>query len=575
MELYSFGNYSTYEGDGSFFYRYPGNGTVEDLRLEDGSIYNPLEKFPGGFTPRFVGDITDYSILGGLRGEFGSGTMYDVSLRYGYNEIEYTLFNTINPSLGPDSPTSFRPGDLSNAETQFQADFSHEFDVGMAGPLVAAVGFSYMDEKYEVVQGEQSSYEAGPFATSDPFGFCADGGATTPVGDDVIASGSTLDCADPDDPVYQVVGVGSNGFPGYAPGFSETYQRDSYAVYLDMSGDVTDALFLQGAVRFEDYSDFGDETVWKLAGMYRFTENFALRASVGTGFRAPTPGQQGTTNVSTRLPNGFPVATGLFPAGSPVAQALGAEALTAETSTNYTIGATAEFGDLTMTLDFYRIDIDDRLYSISTLDVSADPDAGDAYDNYLSLVEAGVVGAESIGGVFYFQNAFDSKTQGVDLVATYPVAWENGQATTFTLSMNYNESELASNADDFLNPEDQYDFENREPNWRGMFTAVHAIGDLSLLLRASYFGAYGDSDNETPLAVQNFSSTWFLDVEGSYQFTDSLGLTVGGRNITDEFPDEIDRSVNGNDYCCGRVFASTTVVPWQGGYYYARLRLDL
>lgn len=569
VELYSFGNYSTYEGDGGFFYRYPGNGTIEDLRLEDGSTYNFLEIFPGGFTPRFLGDIEDYSAVGGLRGQFSNGFAYDLSVRYGYDEISYKLWNTVNPSLGPDTPTSFKPGDLANEELQVQIDLSQEFDAGFASPLVVAFGLSYLDESYDIKGGEPLSYEAGPFSLSDPFDFC-DGTAPTAAGAAVIAGGSDLDCANPDDPVYTVVGVGSNGFPGYSPEFSDKYSRDSYAAYVDVSTDVTDKLFLQAAARYEDYSDFGDELVGKLAGIFRITDNFALRASVGTGFRAPTPGQQGTTNVSTRLPNGFPVATGLFPASGPVAQALGAEDLQAETSTNYTFGATADIGDLALTVDFYRIDIDDQLYAISTLDVSTDPTSGGAYDNYLALVDAGVVGAESIGGVLYFTNAFDTKVTGVDVVATYPIDWANGQSTNLTASINYNKIELTSNADEFLNAEDQFDFENQDPNVRAVVGAVHTIGPFSAMGRVSYYGEFEDSQNGT--ATQKFDPTFFVDLEASYQFTETISAAIGGRNVFDEYPDKIDRSLG--DYCCGREYASSSVVPWQGGYYYMRLNVD-
>ena len=148
--------------------------------------------------------------------------------------------------------------------------------------------------------------------------------------------------------------------------------------------------------------------VYKVAGFYQLTDDVGFRSSFGTGFRAPTPGQQGTTNVSTRLPDGFPVATGLFPAGGDVAQALGAEALSPEKSTNFTLGMTANYGDLTLTVDYYNIKLEDRLYSVSTRDVSTtvvtDPDADgyDAYQNYLALSGANVSGAESIGGVFFF-----------------------------------------------------------------------------------------------------------------------------------------------------------------------------
>jgi iron complex outermembrane receptor protein len=422
--LYAFGNYSESETDGGFFYRFPGNGTIEDLRQEDGSIYSPLEKFPGGFTPRFFGDVTDYSVVGGIKGDFNAALSYDISARFGFNGVEYTLKNTINPSLGAASPTSFRPGDLENEETQIQVDFAYEFDAGLTSSAILAFGLSYLDESYDVVTGELSSFVAGPHSGSDPFEFC-NAGVATAAGTAVIATGSTLDCADANDPAFTVVGVGSNGFPGYSPAFSDLYERDSYAVYADLSADVTEDLFLQAAIRYEDYSDFDSEIVGKIAMQYDINETFGLRGSFGTGFRAPTPGQQGTTNVSTRLPQGVPVATGLFPALSAVSQALGATPLKPETSTNYTFGVTGEFDKLSVTLDFYRIDIEDRFYAISTLGVSTDPTSSN-FANFQALQAAGVAGAETIGGVFYFTNAFDTKTTGMDLVATYPLEWSNG-----------------------------------------------------------------------------------------------------------------------------------------------------
>jgi iron complex outermembrane receptor protein len=577
MELYAFANYGMVESDGSFFYRYPGNGTIEDLRNEDGSIYNPLEKFPGGFTPRFEGEVEDFSAAGGIRGNVTDATTFDLSVRYGSNEIDYRLFNTINPSLGPDSPTDFRPGTLTNEEMQVQLDMVTEFDVGFSGPLVFSYGASYLDETYDVGQSSQpESYSAGPHAVSDPFGLCNADGTPTDKGAALpnAPADEPLDCANPDDPVYTVVGVGSNGFPGYSPEFSEEYTRDSYAFYADLSADVTDKLLLQGAIRFEDYSDFGDETVGKIAARYNLTDNFALRGSFGTGFRAPTPGQQGTTNVSTRLPNGFPVATGLFPAGGTVAQALGAEELAPETSTSYTLGFTATLGALELTFDYYNIEIDDRFRAVSTLDVSADPDAGDAYDRYLALVAAGVVGAESIGGVNYFQNAIDTETSGFDVVANYPMEWSNGHSTDFSLAFNYNDTELLSDNLDVLNPEDEFDLENQLPNTRWNATAFHRMGDFTIMGRARYFGEWEDSDNTSPLSIQEYDAVVFFDLEGSWQINDNIRATVGGRNLFDEYPDQVDRIASDNDYCCGRLYPSTAVADWQGGYYYARVRFD-
>lgn len=570
MKFYAFGNYSESEGDGSFYYRYPGNGTIQDLREADGSIYSPLEKFPGGFTPRFFGDITDYSLVGGLEGEFANGITYDVSGRYGSNEISYTLKNTVNPSMGSDSPTSFHPGDLINEELQFSADFTKYFEAGLYSDVLVAFGLTYMEESYELKGGNEESYKAGPYALPDPWDFC-DAGVATEAGLAVIANGSTLDCADNGDPVYQVVGVGSNGFPGYSPEYSGKYERDMAGVYMDVSSDVSEALYLQAAMRYEDYSDFGSELVGKVAFKYTLTDDFNMRGSVGTGFRAPTPGQQGTTNVSTRLPNGVPVATGLFPAISPVGQALGANALTPEKSLNYTLGVTGKLDDLSITLDFYRIELDDRFYAVSTLDVSTDPTSGDAYANYLKLEAAGVQGANTIGGVNYFQNAFDTVTNGMDFVMTYTMG-----DTILTTSVNYNKTEVKGFGSEelsaYLNGEDQFDLENSVPEWRSVISAKHNFDLLTILVRANVYGSYENAIDSAATTIQEYGSTIFFDLEASYQLSENLSVSAGARNIFDEYPDKDGNGDRDNrDDCCGAVYWASNIVDWQGGYYYARL----
>lgn len=560
VELYAFGNYSETEGDGSFFYRYPGNGTIEDIRLQDGSVWSPLEFFPGGFTPRFAGEVTDYSLAAGVKGMSGKWT-YDISGRFGSSEIDYTLSNTINPSMGNESPTSFKPGSLTNEEKQLQADFTYDLD-----EYIFAFGLSYMDESYDISGGEEDSYTAGPYASADPWGFCNDDGTATAAGSAI----ADLDCADDSDPVYTVVGVGSNGFPGYSPEFSGEYNRDSYAVYTDISGDVTDKLFAQAALRYEDYSDFGSELVYKVAGIYQLTDEIALRSSYGTGFRAPTPGQQGTTNVSTRLPNGFPVATGLFPASSAVAQALGASALAPEKSTNITFGMTADYGDFTLTVDYYNIELEDRLNAISTLDVSSDPDAEDPedYQRYLSLANAGVSGAESIGGVFYFQNAFDTTTEGVDVVATYNMQSDMGD-TTFTASFNYNKTTLDNDPENFYNEEDEFDLENGTPDFRGTASVKHSIEDWMIVARMNYYGEYENAASSSLDVIQTFGTEILFDLELTYHISESLSLSAGARNLFDEYPDAGTDEMG--ETCCGRIYRSDSIVDWQGGYYYTKL----
>ena len=485
---------------------------------------------------------------------------YDISARYGSNEIAYTLENTINPSMGPDSPTSFRPGDLTNEELQLSADFTQLFDVGFDSELVLAFGLTYMEETYELGGGDEASYSVGAYSSPDPHGFC-NAGSATDAGLAVIANGSTLNCADENDAVFQAVGVGSNGFPGFSPEYSGSYERDMMGVYVDLSSDITEKLFLQTAFRYEDYSDFGSELVGKLAFKYSLTDKVNVRGSVGTGFRAPTPGQQGTTNVSTRLPDGLPVATGLFPALSAVGQALGAEALKPETSVNYSLGLSGNFDALTLTLDFYNIALEDRFYAVSTIDVSSDPDSGDAYDKFLALDAAGVDGANTIGGVNYFQNAFDTTTSGMDFVATYTMG-----NTVLTGSVNYNTTEIDSDISDFLSNEDAFDLENSTPEWKGVVSAKHSFDALTVLIRANIYGAYENAIDTDATTTQEYDPVVLFDLEMNYPISDALTLSAGARNIFDTYPDKDD-----GDDCCGAVYWSGNTVDWMGGYYYARL----
>jgi iron complex outermembrane receptor protein len=461
-----------------------------------------------------------------------------------------------------ESPTKFNPGALANEETQFQADFTYDFE-----SYVFAFGLSYMDESYEITEGDYDSYATGPYALPDPWGFCSD----TPPDSLDVALANGLDCDDSNDPVYNTVSVGSNGHPGYSPDFSQTYSRDSYAVYTDISGDITDKLFAQAAIRYEKYSDFDAETVYKIAGFYQLTEEVGIRSSYGTGFRAPTPGQQGTTNVATSFPFADPVNVGLFPANGDIAQALGAEKLKPETSTNYTFGVTANYGDFTLTADYYNIAIEDRFYTISTLYADATAAEGsEELANYESLYAAIGVQANSIGGARYFQNAFDSITEGVDIVGTYHLMSEYGD-TIFTASFNYNSTEYDSDPSEFFNREDQFDFENIDPKTRGVLSVKHSYEDFQLTGRLSYFGEYTNSNDlgGEDMLYQDYGAEFMFDVEGAYHLNDNITLFVGVKNLFDNYPEE-DTTGDARN---GAIYLTSSLVSWQGGYYYVKANM--
>ena len=580
-ELYAFANYSNSESDGDFNFRNPEAGINNTpVRTPDGSIFQFRDRFQAGFTPRFGGNIIDYSVTAGVRGEFTDDFFYDFTGRYGSNTIYYTLWNTVNPSLGESSPDFFSPGDLISDEYALNADFVYEWDAGyFASPITVAFGAEYRDEGYELVEGDVASYIAGPYAFADPYGFC-DATTLTPTaaGATVIAAGSTLDCADADDPVYNVAGVGSNGFPGYDPDFVGSFNRDSQAVYVDFAADVTDSFFANISIRAENFSDFGETLDGKIAGRLKVTEFFNLRGSIGTGFRAPTPGQLSTTNVATIFDGGTePIARGLFPATNPVSASLGAQPLDPEKSVNISFGGTASFGDLSLTVDAYQIEIEDQFQAVSNISVTDEIRA--------DLLAAGVPGADTVGRINFFQNAFDSKTSGVDVVATYTKDWGDSGTTTLTGSLNFNEFEIESvnisntqGTDDpsddtpLFNDEAVFDFENASPNTRGVFTVQHEIDALTLLARANYYGEFTVSNFLTgnpDLQFQEFGSEVQFDLEGTYAFTDDFAATLGVRNVTDEYPDEGDPALR--ETTNGRIYRSDSVADWQGTFYYLRL----
>lgn len=566
-ELYAFGNWSESESNANFFHRRPVIGIFNESRLEDGSTFTYRDIFPAGFTPQSFGDVEDRSIVAGLRGEWSNGLTYDFSYRSGESEFEWNLFNTVNASMGAESPTQFYLGDLVNEETQYQADFSWEFESG----ALLAFGASYLDEEYDITEGEPASYAPGTYAVPDPHGFCNDDGTSTAAGAAVIANGSTLDCADSSDPVYFVGQVGSNGNPGYGPEFAQSYGRDATSLYVDLSHQVTDTLFLQGAIRGEDYSDFGTEVTWKLAGILDITDNFAIRGSLGTSLRAPTPGQQGTTNISVRLPNGEPVLRGLFPASSNVARAVGAAPLKPELADNITVGFTADISNINLTVDFYSIDIEDRVFiNEDANDVSTDPTAGAAYDRYLALLAAGVANAEQFGQVNYFGNAFDTSTEGVDVVATTPLDWGSNGVTDLSLALNYTENDFdspLSQVSTFLTVEEQADYRKLRPEFRGIFTARHEVDRLAVIGRLSYYGDYEKAKNDGSLH-QKFGSVLYTDLEVQYQLNDTVRLSGGARNLFDEYPDQ---GITEFSYvCCGNLYGYQNNLDWQGRYFYAR-----
>jgi iron complex outermembrane receptor protein len=571
IQLYSWANYSDSDSNVDFFHRRPTDQNLAPLRTETGEIYDPRTLYPASFTPRFAGNVIDASFTGGVRGEFDGGMTYDFSGRWGESMIKYKIFNTLNPSLGPETPTSFRPGDLAADEIAFNADFATSFDVGFISDVYVAFGFEYRDEGYELFQGDRLSYAVGPYASSDPWDFEVDA-------DEAAAgqNGGSVGCfipgiqydptslCHPGDPIHNVVAVGSNGFPGYGPLTASTYNRDSWAAYLDLESDITDRFMASISGRYEDFSDFGNNFSVRLAARLQINDALALRASAGTGFRAPTPGQISSTSVRTGIVDGSPVARGVFTAAHPVSQFFGAMPLHDETSTQFTVGIAAQPTDnFTLTLDYYFIALDDRIW------MSSDFDAGPAQD-------AGVPGAENIESVRFFVNDMDTETSGIDLVAHYNLDWRGGD-TLFSIAANLNDTKVTRRTDRqtdptdptpvyFVHDRDVFRIEKGNPEYRAYLTARHSWdSNVSLFLRGSWFGDFQVS-NGNVTQVETMEGEMFWDFEVTWDINDMLRVTLGGNNIFDARAGPAPSFRN----CCGAPVHRDTTMDWQGSYYYVR-----
>jgi iron complex outermembrane receptor protein len=394
--------------------------------------------------------------------------------------------------------------------------------------------------------------------------------------------------------------IGAHGFAGFSPQQAGEWTRGNYAVYGDLEADITERFTLAAAVRFEDFQDFGNTTNGKLAARFAFTDAFALRGSVSTGFRAPTPGQANVTKISTVTVGGELQQRGQIPPTNPIATALGSAPLDAEDATNFTLGAVWDVTDtLSLTLDFYQIEIEDRIAQTGTI-VIADFDANDPAFNDVNcpttkaangdlaecLQETGVPGASDLSSVSFFTNDFDTTTTGVDLVATWALDWGGAGTGSLTAAWNFTVTEVDS-AGEEVSRDRVVELENFNPQNRGIFTYQHFIGNLRLLGRASFYDSWIDADdadddpadptqytlNCSNNADQCFDSEWIFDVEAAYTFADKYSVIVGAQNLFDEFG-LVDKNNLDGTIGSGNTFSQSTPFGQDGGFWYLRLRAD-
>lgn len=488
-------------------------------------LLNPIHtEFPGGYSPLFGADIKDYEVVLGLRGDINSNFSWDARIRTAENEITYVLQDSINPSLGRLSPTVFNPGTLIQQESGINVDFIKTFD---NSPLNVAFGAEWRNETYKIRAGDLASTQTGP--------------------------------------TFAQFGVGSDGFQGFTPEQAGKWEKDSIAAYVDIETDFTDKFSGAVAARYEDHDGFKSTFDWKLSGRYEINDAFAVRATMNTGFRVPTPGQVNTLNLTTSADtHGNLIPSGFYPVDHPVAQALGAVPQITEESLSYSIGLVWNAADnVTVTIDYYDISIDDR---IGALNKTVDQAAVD------SLIAAGYANAELLLGsaASFFSNAFDSDITGIDLaIDSY---FDVGEGTlNINFHHNYNKQKVNNIKPGTINDSRAFDLENQVPNNRSILTFDYSQNRWGGLVRLNSYGSWettggifspGDASD-----ASKYGSEILVDLEARYHFNDTFTLAIGGDNVFDTLPD---KEQDGVFQFLGVINSVTSPFGFNGAFWYVR-----
>ena len=572
-EMYGYTNYNSKNVDGGFFFRNPTNrpgvfadgdgnllvadttgdmsGNCDQYAVEysasvvaglaaDNNCFNFNETIPGGFTPRFGGKITDQTFLMGLKGETDGGLGWDVSTYYGKSKADFHINNTVNASLLDMTPRDFDPGYYQQVDMNLNADFTYS----SSETLNWAFGAEYRTEEFTVGAGQEESFIDG--------GYGSQGFSTS-----------------------------SNGFPGFPAATAGVFDRSNYAVYVESELDASDDLLIQAAMRFEDFEDFGTTTNYKIGANYQMTDDMGVRATYSTGFKAPTPGQSNTSNTSTELSAGVLVNNGTIPATSAVALRNGGAALQPEDATNWTFGVFATVGEFDITVDYFDIDVEDRLNLSSEVELT-DADVAD-------LIAEGVPGAGDLRRFRFFTNDFDTNTSGLDVVIS--TTTESSMGTTmWNLAYNSTKTEVTDYNAATIDAQRIKQIEDTTPETRWNLSANHMMDAWRVLARVSFYDEWFDqfecdvfssgcsAEVTANPGAYTFDSEFVVDLEVEYDFSENSSLLIGANNVFDnngqKAADMHGLGFNTASAAVGNTYSTFAPMGFSGAFYYANYRYN-
>ena len=515
IEVYAFGTFNDRDAEGTGFFRYP-------VGFQNIISINPL-----GYRPITTANNQDIALTTGLRSDAGAWN-WDASINYGRNRFEGGVRNTLNPSLGPTSPRSFYTGASENELLTVNADASREFDIGLANLATLAFGAEYRREAYQSEAGDPLSYAAGPFADS--------------------------------------LAIGAQAGSGLRPEETRDLSRDVFSAYAEFSAELTDSLFFDVAGRYENSGDYDDTFSGKAAVRWELVDGFALRASVSNSYRAPSLVQVGFATSSTSFGEGGQLTSvATLPVDDALARALGASDLDAESAVNYSAGFTVGLGnDFRLSVDAYEITVDDRITLSERIDASSAP-----------LAVQALFAARNITAANFFTNAIDTKTQGIDVVATHTS--EDVFAGRLNVSAAYSYADTEVEAVRNLGPvtvigvEERNTIEDAAPKSKFIFTADWSDDSVSALLRLTHYGeatrVFNFGGGYEP--EQTYGGVWQVDVEAGWQITQNVNVYIGASNLLDEYPD---RSTADIGYFGNLPYDVLSPIGMNGRYVYAGFR---
>ena len=491
-EVYLFGSLQSRNGKSFALYRAP--YWVQDPF----NLLHPAGTEYQGFQPTFETAIVDNTVTLGNRWQMFNEWNFDASYTYGRNGVNYEVNNSLNPSLGANSPTSFRVGGYSFANHIGNLDISKTF-----GNVSLTLGSEIRSERFVTKAGEKASY--------------VDGGVQS--------------------------------FPGLTPSNAISETRSNIGAYAGLDWDISEAFLISGAGRYENYSDFGENVSWKVAARYLLpNDKGAIRGSVNTAFRAPSLHQIYLSNIQTlQLADGSIGQQGTFNNVDPIIldkiNGLGVPQLDAEESFNIAGGVTYRFTpQFSVAVDYYNITVDDRVLLTNPLGFDND-------DTTVNAVEQVLID-NSIGNITFFVNAVDTKTQGVDVVANYKGIQLGEGSLGVNAAFNWNETDidgtitvpekiLNAGYTDIFNREEQSRITTARPNLKGVLGLNYDIAKFSFVLNNTYFGEVTWQHPTTPRFDQTFAGKVITDLSVSYKFANWVAAKATANNLLNVYPDKI------------------------------------